>query len=98
MVVILRRTLAARAVARTLIAYVDTNRWAYEVAEKTGVDSSSVSNILTRMCELGWLRDWWEEAPAVGRPQRHYYVVTEMGKHSLPAFAEEQRAELTSSV
>lgn len=55
--------------------------WAYELAQKTGLQPGTVQPILTRLEAQGWLAHRWEsiDESAAARPKRRLYRVTGQG-------------------
>ncbi|MGW3606792.1 PadR family transcriptional regulator [Micromonospora sp. NPDC005161] len=49
----------------------------------TGLPTGTISPILDRLLDGGWLSDRWEEADTVtSRPRRRYFRLTDEGRHS----------------
>lgn len=71
-------TLPTLLVLRVLL---DGETYAFRICQATGLKSGTISPILTRLADHDWLVQRWEDIdPAKrGRPQRHYYRLTEDG-------------------
>lgn len=52
------------------------------ICESTGLQSGSVSPILRRLTEAGWLTSRWEDIDPTerGRPRRNYHSLTAEGR------------------
>jgi len=72
---------------------VDSRNWGYDLWRKSGVRSGTMYPILSRMLELGWLADGWEERQPRGRPPRRYYTVTDEGREALAGLLETARQD-----
>lgn len=59
-----------------------TELYGRQIVTRTGHKQGTVSPILNRLLELGWLVDEWEErGPSnAGRPLRRYFRLTERGR------------------
>lgn len=80
----MRRTPTTLAVASELLRSPTQPRWGYQMAGILRIDSGTVSTILTRMEQIGWLTGTWEdETDAIDRPRRHLYVVSAIGEIAL---------------
>lgn len=86
----MRRTMAARAVARALLADADARHWGYSLGKQVGVPSGVLYPILARMEAEHWIASDWED-PAGSRPRRRYYAVTPVGRTALAGFVAEGR-------
>lgn len=82
----LRVTRAVVLVAQALLEKADERQWGYEVAQRAGVSSNALYQVLGRFHERGYLADGWEEVdPAAKRPPRRYYTITPNGLSRLGA-------------
>lgn len=65
-----------------LHALLGGETYGLRICETTGLQSGTVSPILRRLTEAGWLTERWEDInPAErGRPPRHYYGLTAEGQ------------------
>ncbi len=73
-------------VAQALLEKADEEQWGYDVAQRAGVSSNSLYQVLARFHERGYLADGWEEVdPAAKRPPRRYYKITPNGMARLGA-------------
>jgi PadR family transcriptional regulator PadR len=54
---------------------VHATQWhhGYALSQVTGLASGTLYPILMRLEKSGWLETRWEDAPAPGRPPRHFY-------------------------
>jgi DNA-binding PadR family transcriptional regulator len=75
------------AVLQALLAAGDQWRHGYDVSRETGLKSGTLYPILMRLERLGWLEAVWEDEPAPGRPRRHLYRLTTMGRSEAHALA-----------
>ena len=91
----MRRTHALIQLAMTLMEDPRRDHWGYDLSRRSGVRSGVLYPLLSRMLELGWVSDGWEENAAAGRPPRRYYRLTDLGLRELggilDAAKEEQR-------
>ena len=55
------------------------SRYGYELGQELGLKAGSLYPILIRLCDRGLLEARWEAEPAVGRPPRHLYRLTDAG-------------------
>ena len=78
-----RITIPTLQVIDLLLAEPDRTDWfALEVCRRTGLGSGTVTQILLRLQEWGWVTDRWEDATAAhrrGRPRRRFYRLTGVG-------------------
>lgn len=56
-----------------------------EIATGSGLKSGSLYPILIRLAERGWLESEWREPEKQGRPPRHVYRITGLGRAGLRA-------------
>ncbi|GAA1310671.1 hypothetical protein GCM10009647_033760 [Streptomyces sanglieri] len=64
-----------------LPASVDDPLWAARIGEEADLGKSTVSQILARLVELGWVTTSQEDRGShPGRPPRTFYVLTETGR------------------
>jgi len=79
-----RRTKNRQAVAAALLQRPHGRHWAYALGQITGLREGMVPPILAAMTADGWLTDSWEEPGTTqGRPARHYYELTDLGRERL---------------
>jgi PadR family transcriptional regulator PadR len=85
----MRRTMAARAVARALLANPnpDAFHWGYDLSKRADIPSGVLYPILARMEADGWLTSDWDDSIG-GRPRRRYYQLTDTGRTQLAAFVD----------
>ena len=70
----------ARAVLELLADGSDGWRHGYELSQPSGVASGTLSPLLMRLADRGFLESKWEQPSAAGRPPRHLYRLTKTGK------------------
>jgi PadR family transcriptional regulator PadR len=83
----MRRTMAARAVARALLAKPDSWHWGYGLAQEADLPSGVLYPIVARMEVEGWLTSHWAD-PDGSYPRRRYYQLTDTGRAQLAAFVD----------
>ncbi|MFE6496294.1 helix-turn-helix transcriptional regulator [Streptomyces sp. NPDC057748] len=78
----IRMTRPTVEVLRLLLpASVDDPLWAARIGEEADLGKSTVSQILARLVELGWVTTSQEDRGShPGRPPRTFYVLTETGR------------------
>lgn len=82
----LRMTHALVQVAAALMEEPHERHWGYDLAQRAGVSSNALYQILARMHEREWLEDGWEQDdPEAKRPPRRYYTITSNGMARLGA-------------
>jgi PadR family transcriptional regulator PadR len=80
----MRRTANARKVAAALLDDPDGHHYGYPLGKAAGVRSGRLYPMLSKMLDLDWLADGWEDLPpGSGRPPRRYYTVTPAGRDAL---------------
>jgi DNA-binding PadR family transcriptional regulator len=67
-------------VLQALIASGDAWRHGYDMSRETGLKSGTLYPILMRLERQGWLEAVWEDEPTPGRPRRHLYRLTALGR------------------
>jgi PadR family transcriptional regulator PadR len=82
----MRRTMAARAVARALLAKPDSWHWGYSLAQEADLPSGVLYPILARMEAEQWIASEWGDAHR--HPRRRYYQLTDTGRAQLAAFVD----------
>lgn len=76
----MRRTAAAVQVAKALLADQAGGHYGWELSRAAGVQPATMYRVLSRMLEVEWLVDGWEDpASTGGRPPRRYYRATVLG-------------------
>ena len=75
-----RATAATIGIARCLAAGPDRWRYGYELLDETGLKSGTLYPILMRLAERGLLEAAWEDDAPPGRPRRHLYRLTPIGR------------------
>jgi PadR family transcriptional regulator PadR len=80
-----------------LNAEATTWHYRYALRRETGLQSGTLYPILMRLEERGWLETQWKTAPEVawkrgGRPPRHMYRLTAIGRDavSIPSVLDEE--------
>ena len=90
----LRITRAVVLVAQALLDKADERQWGYDVAQRAGVSSNALYQVLGRFYERGYLADGWEDVdPAEKRPPRRYYTITPDGLARLGAILAHARQD-----
>lgn len=62
-----------------LAASEDRPVWGRYIAERADMETSSVSVILKRLRELGWIESWWEDTSTSGGHPRQFHELTPVG-------------------
>jgi PadR family transcriptional regulator, regulatory protein PadR len=95
-----RITVPTLQVIDLLLSEPDRADWfALEVCRRTGLGSGTVTQILLRLHEWGWLTDRWEDATEAhrrGRPRRRFYHLTGQGASEARAVVRRRFPGLTS--
>ncbi len=68
------------AVLLTLAQAPTTWRYGYDLCQETGLQAGSMYPILIRLADRQLLETVWEKTPPPGRPPRHLYRLTGLGK------------------
>jgi DNA-binding PadR family transcriptional regulator len=68
------------AVLRALAREPAEWRYGYELCQELGIKAGSMYPILMRLADRGELETAWETDPAPGRPPRHLYRLTGLGR------------------
>jgi PadR family transcriptional regulator PadR len=68
-------------------------RHGYELCQETGLKAGSLYPILMRLADRGWLEAQWETEVPAGRPPRHLYRLTAMGRNQVRELARAQAAD-----
>jgi PadR family transcriptional regulator, regulatory protein PadR len=76
----MRLSLQTRSVLQALSESSTQWRYGYDLSRLTGLKSGTLYPILARMHEAGWLDTKWEPSSATGRPPRHLYRLTAIGR------------------
>lgn len=79
------RSLSSQAISVLSAIASSRQEWSYglEISKETGLKSGSLYPILIRLDERGLLDSCWLEPEKQGRPPRHGYRITVMGKKAL---------------
>jgi PadR family transcriptional regulator PadR len=82
---VVRRRLSPQSIAVLSVLQAARNQWRYglEISEATGLKSGSLYPILVRLAERGLLESKWLEPEKQGRPARHAYRITGLGREAL---------------
>jgi PadR family transcriptional regulator len=75
-----RPSAQTRAVLAALVGERDRWRHGYELSKETGLASGTLYPLLIRLADRGYLESKWEESDARGRPPRHLYRLTAVGR------------------
>jgi DNA-binding PadR family transcriptional regulator len=67
-------------VLRALTADPVAWRYGYELGAEVGLQSGSLYPILVRLSDRALLESTWETEPPAGRPPRHLYRLTPLGR------------------
>lgn len=90
-----RATRATVEVLRVLLGQPSDELYGRQVCMATGYPTGTVSPLLDRLAQLGWLASRWEQpADSGGRPPRRYYTLTDAG--AVQARAVVDRANATA--
>jgi PadR family transcriptional regulator PadR len=54
--------------------------YGYDLSGRTSLKSGTLYPILARLHDSGWLETKWEESSEPGRPPRHLYRLTAIGR------------------
>ncbi|HKW66037.1 MAG TPA: helix-turn-helix transcriptional regulator [Terriglobales bacterium] len=76
----LRRSPQTLAVLSVFLRRGPAWRYGYDLLKQTGLKSGTLYPILARLQRSGWLEQRWEKSPAVGRPPRHLYRLSRIGR------------------
>jgi DNA-binding PadR family transcriptional regulator len=74
----------------TLVEDPTTWRYGYELCRTTGLKAGSLYPILIRLADCGWLEAQWETVISAGRPPRHLYRLTSLGRNQAREIAKAQ--------
>src|SRR5262249_15899018 len=79
------RALSAQTISVLSVLSEQRGAWSYglQIAEETGLASGSLYPILLRLAERGLLETKWLEPERLGRPPRHAYRITGLGRSAL---------------
>ena len=72
----------ASAVLRALAEDPERWRYGYELGHEVGLRAGSLYPILMRLSDRGLLEESWESDPPLGRPPRHLYRLTGVGRRA----------------
>ena len=67
-----------KAILKAFLTDIDKPRYGYDLHKQTGVDHSTIYNLLLRLLEQGYLEGEWQLEEAKGRPRR-LYTLTKKG-------------------
>src|SRR5262245_32080518 len=71
-----------------------TWRYGYDLCQQLGLKAGSMYPILIRLADRGLLETAWETDPPMGRPPRHLYRLTGLGRALASEWAEQARARV----
>jgi PadR family transcriptional regulator PadR len=57
-----------------------TWRYGYDLTKESGIASGTLYPLLARLVDDGWLETRWENSAVPGRPPRHLYRLTPIGR------------------
>jgi PadR family transcriptional regulator PadR len=71
----------------------DANAWrhGYDLCQTTGLKAGSLYPILMRLADRGWLEAKWETEIPAGRPPRHLYRLTTLGRREVRELAKTRK-------
>lgn len=76
----IRLTKTTIAVLEILLANDRDRRvWGHLIAEMADMEPGSVSMILTRLRDRGWIESWWEDEPEGFGRSRRFHELTPVG-------------------
>ncbi|HEU5336777.1 MAG TPA: helix-turn-helix transcriptional regulator [Terriglobales bacterium] len=78
----LRRSPQTLAVLSVLTRSSQRWQYGYDLLRETGLKSGTLYPILARLQQGGWLEQRWQKASGPGRPPRHLYRLSRLGKIS----------------
>jgi DNA-binding MarR family transcriptional regulator len=85
-----RVTLPTLKVLAALLSEPGRRDWyGLEVCRQTGLGSSTVTQVMFRLEECGWVESEWEDGDVAlreGRPRRRFYWLTSLGQREAVAF------------
>jgi PadR family transcriptional regulator, regulatory protein PadR len=82
----MKKTHSLIEVARAIMKNPYDKHWGYELSDKTGLKPGTLSPILARLREAGWLID----VPATQWEPRRIHEVTELGRKEMTELLEEK--------
>ena len=93
-------TLQTQAVLHALLADPTKEIYGLEIAERTGLLPGTTYPIMSRLQEIGWVVDRWEDIDPhhEQRPRRRYYRLTEEGAVAARQALEAARPGLAQAV
>jgi PadR family transcriptional regulator len=91
----MRKTHALIQVAIALLDDPTGRHWGYQLSKQSGVRSGVLYPILTRMLDVGWVTEGWEDPGKIKekRSPRRYYELTDEGRIALGAILLEARRD-----
>jgi len=76
----LRRSPQTLALLSVLLRRGPAWHYGYDLLKQTGLKSGTLYPILARLQRGGWLEQRWEKSPGAGRPPRHLYRLSRIGR------------------
>lgn len=76
----LRRSPQTLAVLSVLLRRAPAWHYGYDLLQQTGLKSGTLYPILARLQRRGWLEQRWERSSGAGRPPRHLYRLSRIGR------------------
>lgn len=71
-------------------------RHGYDLCQVTGLKAGSLYPILMRLADRGWLEAKWESEIPAGRPPRHLYRLTTLGRSEVRELAKTRKNSAVS--
>ena len=65
-----------KTILRAFLSDIDKPRYGYDLHKETGVDHSTIYNLLLRLLDQGWLAGEWQ-LEGKGKPKRLYTLTKE---------------------
>ncbi len=70
---------------QALLTQADDWRYGYDLSKETGLKSGTLYPLLMRLETSSWLEAEWETTPQPGKPARHMYRLTTLGRQEAQA-------------
>jgi DNA-binding PadR family transcriptional regulator len=80
-------------VLEALLSNPSRPKYGYELSKVTGLKSGTIYPVLMRLTALGWLEAHWEPSALPGRPPRHAYHLTAVGRAAARQLLSPKRAK-----
>lgn len=69
-------------VLQELMARPTASTYGYDLMRATGIAAGTLYPILSRLADHGWVAAEWGEQAQDGRPARHHYRLTALGRRA----------------